>query len=318
MTRLTAPYALVFPGQAAQYVGMGKRLYQTSPLVRETYEQAALTLSQDIKALCFDGPESLLTRTDNAQPALVTTAYAMYRHLVQEHGLEPAFLAGHSLGEITALAAAGVLEFTDALRLAAARGRFMNDEKLTGAQEGKMTAIMGPSLEEVEEACFNAASVGIVVAANHNSETQVVISGHRDAVNQVAAGFESKGAVVKEVNVSAPFHCPLMDPAARALQEEMKTYTFHPFQLPVIANVTGMPYTNHHEVPFLLERQVTATVQWHKTLSFCKRAGVDTIVEVGPNSILSKMIKRGNSGIKAYSYDTVPGRRAMGLVENSE
>ncbi|MCP5046066.1 MAG: ACP S-malonyltransferase [bacterium] len=304
--------AVVFPGQGSQYPGMGESFYNRHETVRRVFDEACDVLGFDLKHLSFKGPDEELTRTDNAQPALLTVGVAFYNYFIEETGTQPDFLAGHSLGEITALTCAGVLTFADALRIARKRGELMKKAAADAGGESSMLAVLGLAFHEVEAVCRSVPpEKGVVSVANYNTETQLVISGHKAAVDEVGELCRVRGAVLKEINVGAPFHCSLLAPAAVGMREELDKYSFHAFRVPVISNVTAMPYTNHHEVPFFLVRQVTQPVQWHKSMGFFKRAGVERVVEIGPNSRLTKMIKRSDINLTAYAYDTVKGRESL-------
>jgi len=303
--------ALLFPGQGAQYVGMLETLYRQSQVVRDTVDRACDLLDMDLKSLCFNGPAERLARTDHAQPVILTAGYAFYRLYMEEVGAAPAFLAGHSLGEITALVCAGVLDFKDALVIARARGLLM--QEAARENPGIMLAVLGLDLETIETACRSVTTPGKPAAvANINTETQVVISGHPAAVREAGQICRSAGARLAEINVNIPFHCSLLASAARGMRNELKKYSFNPLQTPVVSNVTAMPYTHHHEVAFFLACQVTSPVRWHQGIEFFKRCRVDTLVEMGPNHHLTKMLKRSvGHKFNLYSYDIPEDRETL-------
>jgi [acyl-carrier-protein] S-malonyltransferase len=282
---------LVFPGQASQFPGMGKELFEASPMARLAFEEASEALGLDVAALCFSGTEEQLRLTENTQPAIFTVSVAAFRVLEVETGVAPACAAGHSLGEYSALVAAGVLPLAGAVRVLRNRGRYMQEAVPVG--EGAMAAVLGLSAEGVAEACRLAAGAGVVAPANFNGGDQVVISGSAAAV--AAAGEEARKLGAKRVMplpVSAPFHCPLMQPAADRLAPEIEALPVSQFRFPVVANVTAAPYGGPGEVGDLLVRQVTAPVRWEESVAAMAAAGVDAFVEVGPGKVLSGLVKR--------------------------
>ncbi|MBP2676212.1 MAG: fabD, partial [Deltaproteobacteria bacterium] len=235
------PIALLFPGQGSQFPGMGKELYDASPAARKAFDEASEALSQDMAALCFRGTEEALRLTENTQPAIFTVSVAAFRALEEETGIFPLCAAGHSLGEYSALAAAGVLPLGDAARVLRSRGRYMQDAVPVG--EGAMAAILGLAPEQVEEACRAAAGSGVVSPANYNGGGQVVISGAAKAVAAACEAAKAAGAKkVVPLQVSGPFHCELMRPAAERLAPELSAVTQGAFRFPVVANVTASPY----------------------------------------------------------------------------
>lgn len=310
--------AIVFPGQGAQHPGMGQALYDSFPIVREMFEEASDTLGIDMKTLCFEGPSGVLTRTDNAQPALVLVGVAGFRVFMTEQDILPAFLAGHSLGEITALACAGVLDFNSALRIARKRGELMNNVHITTPGPGKMLAILGIHPEKVKEIISQVpGEKGVIALANDNMETQTVISGHQPAVDYAGKLCEQQGASLKAIKVSAPFHCSLMEPAAWAMKEELTKYTFQPFRIPVIANLTAMPYSNHHEVPYFLFKQITSPVLWRQTLDFLYRTAVKEQIEMPPNNLLTKFTQRSSIPVTARQASQSGSRLLYALQKNA-
>ena len=276
---------------------MGRELAEEFPCARETLEEADEALSFALSRLCFEGPEEQLNLTENTQPALVACSWALARVLRQELGLEPAWAAGHSLGEFTALVAAGALSFPDALRLVRERGRAMQEAVPVG--QGGMAAILGLELEEVESLCREAAGGEIVSPANLNAPAQVVIAGATAAVARAAAIAKERGAKrVVELTVSAPFHCSLMEPAARRLEQALSTVEIAPLRLRVIANVTGEPYPGPDAVRDLLVRQVTSPVRWQDSIVVLEGLGCALALEVGPGTVLTGLVRRITSGIR--------------------
>jgi [acyl-carrier-protein] S-malonyltransferase len=283
--------ALLFPGQASQFPGMGKELHDAYPAARRVFEEASEALSEDLAALCFRGTEQELQRTENTQPAIFTVSVAAFRALAEETAAVPACAAGHSLGEYSALVATGVLSLRDAVRVLRLRGKYMQDAVPVG--EGAMAAILGLSAEAVEEACRRAAEHGVVSAANFNGGGQVVISGAAKAVDAACEAARVAGAKrALPLPVSAPFHCALMRPAAERLEPALRALTLGPFRFPVVANVTARPYGGDDGVAEMLVRQVTAPVRWEESVRAMRTSGVDAFLEVGPGKVLSGLVRR--------------------------
>ena len=293
--------AFLFPGQGSQYVGMGKALCQTSQTASELFEQASDALHLDLKKLCWEGDIATLTLSKNAQPAILTTSYAMYRVLTQELGLRPDFLAGHSLGELSALTCAGAIAFEDAVRLVQKRGEFMS---LKQGVDGAMFAVMTREVDQIKDLCEQESDAdGIVSISNYNSNVQTVISGHRANVQRVVDALEQREIKCRELNVSAPFHCALMEPAANCLEQELKSYSFSAPTIPVLSNVTAMPYASAQEIAPLLVQQVTKPVRWVESMKYLRRANVEYCVELGPGHVLQSLMKRNYAEIKVFAYD---------------
>lgn len=292
--------AFLFPGQGSQYVGMGKVLCEASNTASELFEQASDALHLDLKKLCWEGELSTLTLSQNAQPAILTIGYAMYRVCMQELGLRPDAMAGHSLGEFTALTCAGAIAFEDAVRLVQKRGEFMS---LQGT-DGAMFAVMTREIDQIKELCYRETDeTGSVSISNYNSHVQTVISGHRAKVQRVVDALSNREIKCRELNVSAPFHCALMAPAAQQLREELKRYTFRKPNCPVLSNVTAQPYASAEEIAEKLVLQVTEPVQWVESMKWLRRANVEYCVELGPGHVLQSLMKRNYSEIKVFSYD---------------
>lgn len=284
--------AYVFPGQGSQHVGMGKTLSDSFDVARRTFEEADDALRFGISKLSFFGPQGELDLTENTQPALLAASIAALRVLNEKGGPDPSLLAGHSLGEYTALVAAGAITFPDALRLVRLRGKFMQEAVKEG--EGKMCAILGLGLDEVKRVCTEASTGNsVAVPANINSPEQVVISGEASAIERAARLASEAGAKrVVPLSVSAPSHSPLMARAAERLSEELKRIEFRRPGVPVVTNVEAEPVGDPARLPGLLTRQLVSPVRWVDVVRRMKAEGVATIVEVGPGKVLTNLIKR--------------------------
>ncbi len=282
--------AFVFPGQASQYPGMGKELAEKYPAARAVFDEADEALGLSISKICFEGTEEELKLTANTQPAIVTCSVAVYRVLA-EKGLKPDFVAGHSLGEYSALVAAGSLKFADAVRLVRKRGTYMQDAVPAGV--GAMAAIMGLSPAVVADACKRAAEGEICSAANLNSPEQTVISGHAGAVKravELASQAGAKRAVI--LAVSAPFHSALMAPAQDRLEKDLKQIEFTALCVPLVTNVDADTIETGDEAREALIRQVTAPVRWEGSVRLLIDEGVNTFVEAGPGRVLTGLLRQ--------------------------
>ncbi len=289
------PLAFLFPGQGSQHVGMGQELAHAYPAAQVVFDQANEILGFDLAGLCFNGPEDMLTDTINAQPALMAASIAALSALESEKGLlpRPQFLAGHSMGEYTALVAAGALSLEDGLRLVRERGRLM---KLAGQESpGLMAAILGLDEEKLAEICAQAAaeSGGIAQVANDNCPGQVVISGDKIGMEAAMRGAEAGGArKVIPLAVSIAAHSPLMAPAAVALRAAIDAITIRPPLIPVIGNTQAQLLTTPEAIRAELVAQLTGSVRWTGTLQAMLAAGVTTFVEIGPGEVLTGLVKR--------------------------
>ena len=257
--------AFIFPGQGSQSVGMIADLYESHQSIRNTFEEASTVLSMDLSQLILEGPTEDLNRTDNTQPALLATSVALYRHWLEETQITPTILAGHSLGEYSALVCADVLEFSDALKLVKQRGEFMMQAVPAGI--GAMAAILGLDNELVEQSCRDAAQEQVVSPVNYNSPGQLVIAGHKEAVERAIEGCKAAGAKrALPLPVSVPSHCALMKPAADKLAEVMSNITFSEPSIPVINNVDVMIETSSDKITDALVRQLYNPVRWTETI----------------------------------------------------
>ena len=286
--------ALLFPGQGSQRVGMGRDLCQVSPAARAAFEAADAAVGMPLSRLCFEGPEAELLATEVQQPAILATSVALLRALEERTGrLMPSYLAGHSLGEYTALVASGALALEDAVRLVRARGAFMQEAVPAG--RGAMAAILGASREVVETCCARACEETgeLVEPANYNAPEQTVISGTALAVRTACAIAREAGARrALPLPVSAPFHCALMQPAADKLVPELARIRFADCSPPVVANVTAEPNAAGAQVADLLRRQVTEPVRFTEQVRRLRALGVTRILEVGPAKVLSALVAR--------------------------
>ena len=280
---------------------MGRELARTFPEAARIFEQADQALGFSIRALCFDGPEAELTLTKHTQPAIVTTSIATLAAIRAAHPSlpAPAFAAGHSLGEYSALVAAGAFTLEDALRTVHLRGRAMQEAVPEG--EGGMAAIMGGDRAAVEALCAEAAQGDVVSAANFNAPGQIVISGHKRAVDRAAALAGSKKLKAIPLKVSAPFHCALMAPAARAVEAALAGLTMQAASFPVVANVSALPNESSAEAKRLLVAQIDGPVLWEQTISLMAEAGVTHALEIGPGKVLAGLVKRIDKRIAVLS-----------------
>lgn len=304
--------AFVFPGQGSQAVGMGRSLADAFPAARQLFEEVDDALSQHLSRLIFEGPESDLTLTENAQPALMAVSLAVIRVLESEGGLmltrHVAYVAGHSLGEYSALAAARAVAVGDAARLLKLRGQAM--QKAVAVGEGAMAALLGLDVEAARavaaEAGHSETGVDEVCAvANDNAPGQVVVSGHHDAVERAIAIARERGARRSIIlPVSAPFHSPLMAPAAEAMADALDKVVLRPPLVPLIANVTATPIRDVGEIKRRLVEQVTAMVRWRESVLFLKAAEVEQVVEIGAGRVLAGLVKRIDPDLSARSVGT--------------
>jgi [acyl-carrier-protein] S-malonyltransferase len=289
--------ALLFPGQGSQRVGMGRDLAIEHQIAKRTYEEADEVLGFSLSKLCFEGPEDELTLTKHTQPAILTTSIAVFR-VLRERGLQFDIAAGHSLGEWTALVAAGAIQLRDAVKLTHLRGTYMQDAVPVG--QGAMAALIGLDLEKTRALCTEASQPNEPVeVANLNGAGQIVISGHVNAVDRAIANSKAAGAkLAKKLPVSAPFHCSMMKPAADRLEAAMVGISITTPLVPVVANVTAEPTQDPQQIHKLLIQQVTAPVRWEESIQVIDKLGVKKAYELGSGAVLKGLVKRIAPGIE--------------------
>jgi len=291
--------AFIFPGQGSQYVGMGKDIYESEEIAAEVFEKANEVLNFSLSNLCFRGPEEELTLTANVQPAILTVSYALLK-LIERKGIEASLVAGHSLGEYTALVCSGSITFEEALKIVRKRGQYMQEAVPFG--QGAMAAIIGLSPNKVEEICKKVANNKVVEPANYNSQDQVVISGEKNAVEEASELARQEGAKrIIPLKVSAPFHCSLMKPAEVKLKNDLERLVFNDLKIPLVNNVDAQIIFKGIEAKNYLIRQITSPVRWYHIILKMLQEGVDTFIEIGPGKVLSGLIKRIESNCNVFN-----------------
>ncbi len=297
--------ALLFPGQGSQETGMGKDAFESFDGARRVFEIADKALGFSIKELCFEGPDEALKLTENTQPAILTTSIALWE-VLRGAGIKPDYVAGHSLGEYSALVAAGGLTLPDAVRLVRKRGRYMQDAVPVGV--GAMAAILGLSVDDVEALCGDVAEGQVVEPANLNGGRQVVIAGHREAVDRACALAKERGARrALPLAVSAPFHCTLMKPAAVQLAKDLESTAFSDLEVPLFTNVDAEPITSGAAARDALERQVVSPVRFEAIIEAMASAGVDRFVEVGSRKVLSGLVRKIVKNVETLTVSSSAG-----------
>lgn len=291
--------AYIFPGQGSQYVGMGKDLYENNSIARELFQKADDMLGYDLTKLCFNGPEDELRQTQNTQPAIFLHSMVLF-NLVKELNFD--MTAGHSLGEYSALVAAGALSFEDGLRLVRLRGELM--QKAGVEQPGTMAAIIGLNADIIESICKEASAEGIVQPANFNSPDQIIVSGSKEGVKKAMDLAKIKNAkLVKELPVSGAFHSPLMESAQSGLKKALENVNIQDLRIPVYTNVTALPVYQSNQIKEMLVRQLTSTVKWEQSVINMINEGANIFIEIGPGRVLQGLVKRINSSVTVLGYE---------------
>ena len=294
--------AFIFPGQGSQYVGMGRDLSAAFPGVESVFRDADRILGLELTHLAFHGPGEKLMLTEYAQPAILMVSYALFTLLIDQ-GIEPAFVAGHSLGEYSALVATGAMSYADALRLVRRRGMLM--EEAVPAGQGTMAAVMGAELDQVEAVCRAASVHGIVEVANINSPGQIVISGAKEGVHAALEIFRKNGVrKVVPLAVSGPFHSQLMHPVAEVFERHLRQTMFHDPKVPVVTNVGARVVKKKEELEQLLARQICSRVEWDQSMRRLIALGVERFIEIGPGRVLTGLMKKiDNKAVCHYVED---------------
>ncbi|MCY9517973.1 ACP S-malonyltransferase [Paenibacillus apiarius] len=296
--------AFIFPGQGSQAVGMGKDVYDAVPASREAFETAERMLGFPLGEMVFNGPDSELKQTANTQPALLTTSYALYKAF-EARGIQPDYVAGHSLGEYSALVIAGVLSFEDAVAIVRQRGQFMEEAVPSG--EGAMAAVLGADRERLGALCEDiTAATALVEMANVNCPGQIVVSGSNAGVQAVAERGKEAGAKrVRQLEVSGPFHSTLMKPAAERLGEALRDVSMRNARIPVVANVSAHSEEQGERIRQLLVEQVFSPVLWEDSVRYMIGQGVDTFVEIGAGSVLAGLMKKIDNSVRVISINSL-------------
>jgi [acyl-carrier-protein] S-malonyltransferase len=301
--------AYVFPGQGSQSPGMGKELAEKFPAARQVFEEADRALGFALSELCFNGPAEQLQLTENTQPAILTTSIAALRAMEAEGFPKPDYVAGHSLGEYSGLVAAGSVSLGDAVKTVRARGRYMQEAVPVGT--GAMAAILGSDLETINDACAEAAAGQICSAANINSPGQIVIAGDAAAIDRAIEILKARGAKrAVKLNVSAPFHCALMQPAQDRLAADLGQLQFSDLATPLVTNVDARPINKGEEARDSLVRQVSQTVRWLESVEFLINHGVQTFIEIGPGKVLSGLTRQIRRELRCLNVEDEDSLRA--------
>ncbi|AMA72632.1 MULTISPECIES: ACP S-malonyltransferase [Aneurinibacillus] len=297
--------AFIFPGQGSQFVGMGVDLYEKESAAKAVFDEADRALGFSLSALCFEGPEEKLRLTTNTQPAILTTSVAVLRVLEEKLNVVPDYVAGHSLGEYSALVAAGALSFADAVQIVRARGQYM--EEAVPAGQGAMAAVMGMEREMLADVCRKITEEGAPVQlANLNCPGQIVISGSAQGVAKAGEAAKAGGAKrIIPLNVSGPFHSMLMEPATEKLARKLDDYTIQDAAVPVVANVSARPVRTKEDIKESLIQQVASPVLWEDSVHFMLEEGVELFVELGPGTVLSGLVKKVNRKVKTLAIQDI-------------
>lgn len=301
--------AFLFPGQGSQYAGMGKDLAEKFPAARQVFEEADAALSFALSEVCFNGPAERLQLTENTQPSILTVSVAALRAMESEGFAAPDFVAGHSLGEYSALVAAGSLSLTDAVRTVRARGRYMQEAVPLGT--GAMAAILGADISVVVAACADASQGQVCSAANFNSPNQVVIAGDSAAIDRAIVLVKERGARrAMKLKVSAPFHCSLMSPAQERLAADLQSVSLADLKVPLVTNVDAGVVTSGAQARDRLIRQVTQPVRWLESVEFLTGHGVQSLVEIGPGKVLSGLVRQIDRTLSCVNIEDEVSLRA--------
>ena len=299
--------ALLFPGQGSQFIGMGKDFFNGFDLVKKIFNESDEKLKYKLSKIILEGPESELKLTKNTQPAILTISYSIFKLIKEEFGIEVKdvkYFAGHSLGEYSALVSSGSLNFLDALYLLHERGKSMQEAVPEGT--GSMLAVMGIKLEELENIVKQLDSgLGVCEIANDNSESQIILSGHVKAINEVNKTLKTMKKRSVFLPVSAPFHCSLMKAAADKMDEKIKNTTFKNPKISLVANVTAQEVKDSEEIKNLLVKQIVSRVRWRESVLYMIQNGVNEFIEIGPGKVLSGLIKRVSDKVSSKSINTI-------------
>lgn len=309
--------AFIFPGQGAQYIGMGKQIALNYKSSYDIYEEASEALGQDMRKIIFDGDEETLRLTENTQPAIVTTSIACLQPLLAK-GIQPHYTAGLSLGEYAAHVASGTIDFKTAVSLVRKRGKFIQEAVPLG--KGTMAAIIGLSPEVVEECCRRASDAGVVEPANYNCPGQISISGEVKAVEKAMELCAEKGAKrTILLAVSAPFHCSMLKSAGEKLDAELEVVKFKDFEFPLVANVNAKPVESSLKIRETLVKQVSSPVLWENTVRFMLDNGVDTFIEIGPGKVLSGFVRKCSKEARSFNIEDMESlERTLEGIEGME
>ncbi|MDQ5984015.1 MAG: Malonyl CoA-acyl carrier protein transacylase [Eubacteriales bacterium SKADARSKE-1] len=294
--------AVMFPGQGSQYVGMGKKLYDSSDFAKRTFKEANEILGFDLASICFDGKSEDLTQTIHAQPALFVVSFIMYQLYIKSQNISPSFFLGHSLGEISALSCAAIISFSDTINLIKARSSYM--QKCCEKGFGSMIAVIGQDLGIIKKCCQEVSDVyPSVEISNYNSPKQVVVSGKLEPLEILKDKLKKKGFLVLPLHVSAPFHSQFMKKAAQKFKVELNKYKYNDINTPIISNVTAVPYLNKNSIVNNLAEQITSPVIWTSSVEYVIKNGANLLVEVGPKNVLKNLAKDICPLITAISLD---------------
>lgn len=307
------PLAYIFPGQGSQYPGMGKNLIEDFPIAKKIFEEADDALKFSISRLCFEGSVEDLQLTENTQPAILAMSAAVLRTIESEGFPRPNYVAGHSLGEYSGLLGSGSLSLTNAIRTVRSRGRYMQEAVPFGT--GAMAAVIGAELKDIEKACAEASQGQVCAPANINSPGQVVIAGNAEAVERASELLKAGGAKrVIKLNVSAPFHCALMEPAQERLAADLESVAFGDLAMPLVTNVDAAEIAKGSQARDSLVRQVTAPVRWLESMEALIEKGVDAFVEVGPGKVLTGLMRQISREVKCFNVEDAASLKSTAVA----